>query len=56
MKYLHRGAKFECLKTDIRLAALAVKPKQSVEPSEVLAREFKLLERVVGDLVAKLER
>jgi len=56
MKYSHRGANFEALKADLRLVTLATKPKQSVEPSEVLAREFKSFEKALGELVNKLER
>jgi hypothetical protein len=56
MKYSFRGTNPQALRTDIRLAALAVKPKQSVEPSEVLGRELKAMERAVGELVTKFER
>ncbi len=56
MKYSYKGTNFASLCADIRLVTLAIKPKTSVEPSEVLAREVKALERVIGDLVSKLER
>lgn len=56
MKYSYRGTNFTSLCADVRLVKLAIKPKLSVEPSEVLTREVKALERAVGELVSKLER
>ena len=57
MKYKkNRCVSLEALRCDVRLVALATKPKQSIEPSEVLARELKLLEQSVAELFRKVER